>query len=74
MHLLFSVPLLNDIWELHSLGALEKLSLKSESTSGSCKPFHIGFILSKVIFYEWMQTFLHFMQLSLGEFQAGELV
>jgi len=66
--------LLSENWDLHGLGALEKLGIKSESTPSSCKPFHMGFIISKVIFYEWMQIFLRFLQLSLGEFLAGGLV
>lgn len=46
-----------------------------ESTPSSCMPsFHIGFILRKAIFYEWMQIFLSSLQLSLGEFLAGGLV
>lgn len=72
-HLVFSDPLPNKNWELHRLGALAKLGIKSESTPGSYKPFHIGFVLSEVIFYEWMQI-LRFVQLPIGEFLAGGLV
>lgn len=51
-----------------------KLGNSPESIPSSCKPFCIGFTLSKAIFCEWMQILLSSLQLSLGEFLAGGLV